>query len=353
MWLRYYTTDSGEHQMRYLGLLSAALFVLSTSASFAQGLREYVSRDEFFMVSMAADPHITETTYRAASGAILPAKMFVATEGQSVSSVTVVHYMNASAADVEGAIEHAVESFRSRSGEVTYDSPQRMEGLPGHMIYLLNLDQSRTAAGIFLHAGPSEHGGPGRLYILQGVTAAGAPPPIQFPQSFFLLDEAGNRLDYETDANGQRVRAFRGQPSSVGPAYSAREPVSCGSRAEPAQGRPTAAQVVGHLKCTAEGVADGSLWLLEDVEVSEIGEGESFDASYFPDIDVAQPVFPIRGNLVRYECRRENDDNAGANCVSHVEANASGNCYKTVSGDWNCTMSDLVTRTTASVAPPQ
>ena len=87
--------------MRYLGLVSVALVVLSTSASFAQGWREYVSRDEFFMVSMPAEPQITETTYRAASGAILPAKTFVATEGQSGASVTVVHYMNASAADLE------------------------------------------------------------------------------------------------------------------------------------------------------------------------------------------------------------------------------------------------------------
>ena len=339
--------------MRCLGLLSAALFVLSTSASFAQGWREYVSRDEFFMVSTPAEPQITETTYRSASGAILPAKMFVATEGQSVFSVTVVHYMNASAEDVEGAIEHAVQSFRSRPGEVTFDRPQVLEGLPGHMIYLLNLDQSRTAAGILLHAGPSEHGGPGRLYILDGNAATGAPPPIQFPQSFFLLDEAGNRLDYATDANGQRVRNVRGQQAGVGGAYGAREPVSCRSRAEPAQGRPTAAQVVQHLKCTTEGVADGSLYLLEDVEMSEVGEGEAFDESYFPDIDAAHPVFPIRGNLVRYECRRENGNNVGTNCVSHVEANASGNCYKTTSGDWNCSMSDLVQRTTENVAPPE
>jgi len=339
--------------MRYLGLFSAALVVLSTSASFAQGWREYVSRDEFFMVGMPAEPQITETRYRAASGALLPAKMFVATEGRSVFSATVVHYMNASPEDVEGALEHAVQSFRSRPGEVTYDRAQVMEGLPGHMIYLLNPDQSRTAAGIFLHAGPSEHGGPGRLYILDGNAATGAPSPIHFPQSFFLLDEAGDRLDYVTDESGQRVRNIRGQQASIGAAYGAREPVACASRAEPAQGRPTAAQVVQHLKCTTEGIGDGSLYLLEDVDVSEVGEGEAFDESYFPDIDAAHPVFPIRGNLVRYECRRERGNNVGTNCVSHVEANASGNCYKTTSGDWNCSMSDLVQQTTAGVPPPE
>ena len=339
--------------MRYPGLVSAALVVLSSSASFAQGWREYVSRDEFFMLGMPVEPQITEATYRAASGALLPAKMFVATEGQSVFSATVVHYMNASAEDVEGALEQAVQSFRSRPGEVTYDRPQVMEGLPGHMIYLLNPDQSRTAAGIFLHAGPSEHGGPGRLYILDGNAAPGEPSPIHFPQSFLLLDEAGGRLDYVPDKTGQRVRNIRGQQASVGAAYGAREPVVCASRAEPAQGRPTAAQVVQHLKCTTEGVADGSLYLLEDVEVSEVGEVEAFDESYFPGIDAAHPVFPIRGNLVRYECRRERGDNMGANCVSHVEANASGNCYKTTPGDWNCSMSDLVQQTTEGVAPPE
>jgi hypothetical protein len=339
--------------MRYLGPVLAALVVLSTSTSFAQGWREYVSPDEFFMVGMPAEPRISETNYAAASGAMLPAKMFVGTEGESVFTITVVHYMNASEADLEVALEHELQSFRNRSGEVTYDRPQVMEGLPGHMIYLLNSDQSRTAAGIFLHAGPSEHGGPGRLYILDGHAAEGAPSPIHFPQSFFLLDELGERLDYETDENGQRVRNYRGPQSNIGAAYSARDPVVCASRAEPAQGRLTLAQVVQHVRCTAEGVADGSLFLLEGVEVSDVGEGESFDESYFPDIDVAHPVFPIKGNLVRYECRRENDDNAGANCVSHVEANASGNCYKTISGDWNCSMSNLVQRTTAGVAPPQ
>lgn len=116
--------------MRYLGLVSAALVLLSTSASFAQGWREVVSQDEFFLVGMPAEPKITETNYAAASGSILPAKRFTATEGESVFTITVVHYMNASEADIEAALEHELQSFRSRTGEVTYDRPQVMEGLP-------------------------------------------------------------------------------------------------------------------------------------------------------------------------------------------------------------------------------
>jgi hypothetical protein len=62
--------------------LALAVAVLSASTVFAQGWHEYISRDEFFLVGMPSEPQITSTTYRAASGAMLPAKQFVATEGQ-------------------------------------------------------------------------------------------------------------------------------------------------------------------------------------------------------------------------------------------------------------------------------
>ena len=61
--------------------LAIALAVAGAGTALAQGWFEYISRDEFFLVSMPAQPQITATTYRAASGAILPAKLFVATEG--------------------------------------------------------------------------------------------------------------------------------------------------------------------------------------------------------------------------------------------------------------------------------
>ena len=219
--------------------LAAAVAVLSASTAFAQGWHEYISRDEFFLIGMPSDPQITSTTYRAASGAMLPAKQFVATDGQKRYTVTVVHYMNASAADEAAAVEHAVRSFRNRGAQITYDADQRMEGLPGHMIYLLNPDQSRVAAGIVLHPRDAGGGGPGRLYILEGYVPAGSAPAIQFPQSFFLLDENAKRLDYETNAAGQRVRSNRGQQqASVAKPYGAREPVSC-TAADQAKGKPT------------------------------------------------------------------------------------------------------------------
>jgi len=340
-------------------ILAVAVAVLSASAASAQGWHDYISRDEFFLISVPSDPQITSTTYRAASGAMLPAKQFLATEGQRRYTVTVVHYMNASAADEAAAVEHAVQGFRNRGAKVTYDRAQVMEGVPGHMIYLLYPDQSRVAAGVILHPRGTGHGGPGRLYILEGHVPAGAAPPIQFPQSFFLMDENANRLDYETNAAGQRVRTVRlaSQPS-VGRPFGAREPVACRT-AEQAQGKPTAAQVAQYIRCTLEGVADGALFLIENIDVREIGNAERVDASFFPDIDSRQPVYPIRGSLLRYNCDREGRNvswgraEPGANCVTFLEANASGHCYKTTAGIWNCSMSDLVAQKTEKVGPPK
>ncbi len=338
--------------------LALAVAVLSASTAFAQGWHEYISRDEFFLIGMPSEPRITSTIYRAASGAMLPAKQFVATEGQERYTVTVVHYINASAADEAAAIEHAVRSFRSRPAQVTYDSALRVEGLPAHMIYLLNPDQSRIAAGVILHPRDTGQGGPGRLYILEGSVPAGAASPIRFPQSFFLMDENATRLDYETNAAGKLVRNVRTQQARVSGPYGAREPATC-TAADQAAGKPTSTQVAQYIKCTIEGIADGSLYLIENIQVREIGDAEKFDASFFPDIDARQPVYPIRGSLLRYNCEREGRTvgwgraDKGANCLSFLEANAAGHCYMTTAGVWSCSMSDLAARKTEKVGPPK
>ena len=337
---------------------AVAVALLTASTVSAQGWHEYVSRDEFFLISMPSEPRIASTTYRAASGAMLPAKQFVAIEGQRRYTVTVVHYMNASAADEAAAIEHALRSYRNRQAQVTYDREQLVEGLPAHMIYLLNPDRSRIAAGVILHPRDTGHGGPGRLYILEGHVPAGSAPAIQFPQSFLLMDENANRLDFVNNAAGKRVRNVRTQQAGVGRPYGAREPATC-TAGDQVQGKPTAGQVAQYVKCTLEGIGDGALFLIENIQVRDIGDAEQVDASFFPDIDTRQPVYPIRGSLLRYNCDREGRNvswgraEPGANCVTFLEANASGHCYKTIAGVWSCSMSDLAARKTEKVAPPK
>jgi hypothetical protein len=172
------------------------------------------------------------------------------------------------------------------------------------------------------------------------------------------MDENANRLDYVTNAAGQRVRNVRTQQGSVSGPYGAREPATC-TAADQAQSKPTAAQVAHYIKCTLEGIGDGALFLIENIQVREIGDAGQVDTSFFPDIDTRQPVYPIRGSLLRYDCAREGRNVAwgradpGANCVTFLEANASGHCYKTTAGVWSCSMSDLAARKTEKVAPPK
>jgi hypothetical protein len=345
-----------EYRMRFLRLIAAGLLTLSASVSVAQGWREYVNLEEFFLAAMPAEPQIVTTTYRAKSGAVLPAKMFIATEGQRRYIVTVVHYMGATEADKEAALAHAIQSFRDRGVQVTYDNPQLVEGLPAHMIYLRYPDNSRTAAGVMWHPMSTGHRASGRLYILEGRVPAGQAPPIQFPQSFFYQDERG-RLDFEMQ-NGRYVRNER-NPTVVLAPYKAREPAVCADATQPAQGKPTPAQAVQYFKCTVEGVGDGTLFLLENVQVTEVGNAIPPDARVFTDVAAGQSVYPIKGSLVRYACEREGRNVAwgradpGVNCATFTEANAVGHCYKMTSGAWNCQMSDLRPRMTPRVAPPQ
>jgi hypothetical protein len=341
--------------MRFLRLIAAALLTLSANASIAQGWQEYINQEEFFLAAMPAEPQIVATAYRARSGAVLPAKMFISSEGQRRYIVTVVHYMNASEADKEAALAHAIQSFRDRGAQITYDNPQLVEGLPAHMIYLRYPDNSRTAAGVMWHPTATGHRGSGRLYILEGRVPPGQAPPIQFPQSFFYQDERG-RLDFDNE-NGRYVRIERNNAAALEP-YKARNPAMC-TAADQARGKPTPAQVAQYIRCTLEGVGDGTLYLFENIQIAEIGETRTYDATLFPGIDRAQPVYPIKGSLVRYACERENRNVAwgradpGANCATFTEANASGHCYKPANGNWNCQMTDLRPTMTPRIAPPK
>lgn len=142
---------------------------------------------------------------------------------------------------------------------------------------------------------------------------------------------------------------------AVGASYGTREPVVCASRAAPAQGAPSAAQAAQYVKCYIEGIGDGRLYLLEQVNVKAVQAGRAFDPQrdYFENIDRTQPVYPISGSLVRYACETPNARNAGKNCTAFAEDNAAGYCFKTMSAEWSCNMSDLRQRLIEGATPPK
>src|SRR5690349_6412010 len=79
--------------MRLVILVSAALMTISLSTTaFAQEWIEFASRDERITCLFPGQPKVTEATWVSEYGAILPARLYSAAQGQSRYSVTVVDY---------------------------------------------------------------------------------------------------------------------------------------------------------------------------------------------------------------------------------------------------------------------
>jgi hypothetical protein len=185
--------------MRHLRLIPAALVLLAAGSALAQGWHEYVNREDRFHVQFPGAPRIERIEFRDGTGATLPAQRFTAMENQKTYTVTVVRYPATDAATGERAMTDALNLLRA-TGRVTVDEAQQTDGYPGHTIYTVLPDGSRSAA--------SAHWNEGRVYILAATAPANQTPPIAFHQSLYVLDDDGHRISYVTQ-NGQRVRDMR------------------------------------------------------------------------------------------------------------------------------------------------
>ena len=209
--------------MRLQSLVTVALFTISvilfsSGPSFAQEWIKYVDRDERFIVNLPAEPEVTDISYLSEYGASLPARVYVTNSGSSRYSVTVIDYTEAESllrersertgepfrgddllGDVLGSIAYAARAIRQRGGEVTYDAWAAIDRIAGHQLQITNADESRTFAGIYLHAS--------RLYVLEANVPSGWPPPGHFQQSLGILDEEGRRVRYTLDVDGRRTRS--------------------------------------------------------------------------------------------------------------------------------------------------
>lgn len=194
--------------MRFGGLIaSSSAFLIS--AAFASGPAsaqtwfEYANQDERFAVSLPAEPEMSAGTFRSASGATLPARIFTATDGVSSYTVTVVSYAGASAEEYAGAREHAAAQIRARGGEVTSENDASYEGFDTWMMQITNPDATRSFLAIAL---PPVVSRLERLYIIEGRSPPDVPPPGLFQQSLSFRDEHGERMRYDTDVDGNRFR---------------------------------------------------------------------------------------------------------------------------------------------------
>jgi hypothetical protein len=200
---------SGGTLMRLTRLVPAALFLCVAVPSFAQQWTEYTSRVDRFTVNFPGEPTVRDITWPSEYGAVFPGRVYSHEAGGNRYSVTVIDYTDAERIhagrakpeafssdiywqiDVQASIDYAATKFRQREGvKVTFDAWHYIDLVSGHQLQLTNPDQSRTFAGIYLHEN--------RLYILEGTVSPRAAPPGLFQQSLSFLDEAGNRVRYNS-----------------------------------------------------------------------------------------------------------------------------------------------------------
>jgi hypothetical protein len=129
--------------------------------------------------------------------------------------------------------------------------------------------------------------------------------------------------------------------------YGAREARICTDRTAPAEGAITPELAAAYVVCDAEKVSGYYLYLVEDVRV-EVGGSRPYNPNMdlnVPDIDVAFPLYSIRGGMVTYQCVEVNPDFSnsapGRNCNRTNQPDAKGYCYRTTFADWRCNMIDL------------
>lgn len=187
--------------MRFLGLISAALILLFSGPASGQGWIEYIDREQFFSVNLPEEPTVEDTTYTSQAGESFPARVYTAEQGRGRYKVTVVDYSDASVPGVRGSIAWAAWNYRKdlreAGGEITYDAFAQIDRIEGHQLQITNADRGRTFVAIHQHAR--------RLYILDATVPPGSPPPALFQASLRILDEEGNRIRYNIDADGQRI----------------------------------------------------------------------------------------------------------------------------------------------------
>ena len=200
-------------------LISVTLILGASALAFAQDWIEFASREERFTCLFPDQPKVTEAAWTSEYGAILPSRIYSATQGQSRYSLTVVDYnpieqlmVEKSKAcppgtetcqgvadwglgywknDMRGAIVYAIAKFLERDAKVTHLMWNSQQVVQGQELQLTNnADQSRTYASVYMHEN--------RLIILEATVPRNYPPPTLFTQSLSWLDEKGRGIRYST-----------------------------------------------------------------------------------------------------------------------------------------------------------
>ena len=184
-------------------IATAGLFV--ASPVLAQGWFLYESEVDQFTVNFPSEPEMESSTYYLPSGRATSARIYTAIDDAGTYKVTVVDYGGLNSEEIASSIEDAADEFRHRDGETTLDEFGFFEGADSQIMQNSNTDGTRSYIVI---AYLPERSGLPKLYILEGISPAGAEVAGVFQQSLGWVDSHGTRIRYQRDVEGNRYRVI-------------------------------------------------------------------------------------------------------------------------------------------------
>jgi hypothetical protein len=181
--------------MRRIALI-LALFAISGPAA-AQSWTEYSYPDDAFRVSFPAEPKIESTTYQAADGHAVPARVYSVAQDAAEFRMTIADLTDTGLAE-NAVIDQAVATL-SKDGEVKVNIPARVSRVFGRQLSILGADGSRTSVALFDYKG--------RLYQIEGKSLPNrnaTADAIRFQQSLIFTDNGTNAAPGERGPRGER-----------------------------------------------------------------------------------------------------------------------------------------------------
>ena len=167
----------------------AALFFAATLASpaAAQSWKEYAYPTDFFSVAFPADPKVETTTYQAADGRPVDARIYSVSQDGGVFRMTVADLPDP-AMQESAVLDHAVRTL-SQGSEIKIDIPHRISRVYGRQLSIAASDGGYSSVAVFYHKQ--------RLYQIEGTALPGAAnatsDAIRFQQSLAFTDDSTNR----------------------------------------------------------------------------------------------------------------------------------------------------------------
>ena len=173
--------------MRSIIVVLTALVASGPAA--AQSWQEYTYPDYAFSIAFPAAPQIETTTYQAANGRAVPARVYSVRQGNFVFKMTVADHAG-TGLEESAIIDHAIKTL-SAGGEVKVNIPHRIYRVYGRQLSIVGSDGSHSTAAVFDYKG--------RLYQIEGKALPGGSggqfETTRFQQSLTFTDGGANRSE--------------------------------------------------------------------------------------------------------------------------------------------------------------